>query len=114
VRLPRLIGTARVMDMLLTGRVHDAEAGQAFGISQYLVDDGTGRAKALELARRIAANAPMSNFAILQALPRIADAPATIGYLTEALVAAAAATDDEAKRRVQAFLEKRAPKVARS
>jgi enoyl-CoA hydratase/carnithine racemase len=113
VRLPRLIGTARVMDMLLTGRVHDAEAGHAFGISQYLVDDGAGRATALELAHRIAANAPMSNFAIVQALPRIADAPASIGYLTEALVAAAAATDGEAKRRVQAFLDKRAPKVSR-
>jgi len=114
VRLPRLIGTARVMDMLLTGRVHDAEAGEAFGISQYLVDDGAGRAKALELAHRIAANAPISNFAILQALPRIADAPASIGYLTEALVAAAAATDEEAKRRVHAFLEKRAAKVSRT
>ena len=114
VRLPRLIGTARVMDMLLTGRVHDAEAGAAFGISQYLVENGTGRAKALELAHQIASNAPLSNFAILQALPRIADAPASIGYLTEALVAAAAATDDEAKRRVQAFLQKRAAKVSRT
>ena len=113
VRLPRLIGTARVMDMLLTGRVHDAEAGHAFGISQYLVDDGAGRAKALELAHRVAANAPISNFAIVQALPRIADAPTSIGYLTEALAAAAAATDGEAKRRVQAFLDKRAPIVSR-
>jgi len=114
VRLPRLIGTARVMDMLLTGRVHDAAAGHALGISQYLVDDGTGRAKALELAHRIASNAPLSNFAIVQALPRIADAPTSIGYLTEALVAAAAATGDEAKSRVQAFLDKRAAKVTRA
>jgi enoyl-CoA hydratase/carnithine racemase len=114
VRLPRLIGTARVMDMLLTGRVYDADAGQAFGISQYLVDDGTGRAKALELAHRIAANAPISNFAIIQALQRIAGAPTSIGYFTEALVAAAASTDEEAKRRVQAFLDKRAAKVTRS
>jgi enoyl-CoA hydratase/carnithine racemase len=114
VRLPRLIGTARVMDMLLTGRVHDADAGHAFGISQYLVDDGTGRAKAIELARRIAANAPISNFAIVQGLQRIADAPRSIGYFTEALVAAAASTGEEAKVRVQAFLDKRAAKVTRT
>jgi enoyl-CoA hydratase/carnithine racemase len=114
VRLPKLIGTARVMDMLLTGRVHDAEAGHAFGISQYLVDDGAGRATAIDLARRIATNAPISNFAIVQALQRIADAPASIGYFTEALVAAAASTDEEAKLRVQAFLDKRAPKVTRT
>ncbi|HEX3548734.1 MAG TPA: crotonase/enoyl-CoA hydratase family protein [Candidatus Elarobacter sp.] len=113
VRLPRLIGTARVMDMLLTGRVYDAEEGHAIGISQYLVDAGAGRAKALELARRIAANAPFSNFAILQALPRIADAPPSIGYLTEALVAGAASSNEEAKRRVRAFLEKRAAKVTK-
>jgi enoyl-CoA hydratase/carnithine racemase len=114
VRLPRLIGTARVMDMMLTGRVHDAESGQAFGISQYLVEPGEGRAKAIELAHRIASNAPMSNFAVVQALPRIADAPTGIGYLTEAVVAAAASTDDEAKRRVQAFLDHRAAKVTRA
>jgi (methylthio)acryloyl-CoA hydratase len=114
VRLPRLIGTARVMDMLLTGRVYDAEAGQTLGISQYLVDDGGARAKALELAHTIAGNAPLSNFAIVQALPRIAESPPSIGYFTEALVAAAAATGDEAKVRVQAFLDKRAAKVAKS
>ncbi len=114
VRLPRLIGTARVMDMLLTGRVYDADAGQTLGISQYLVDDGDARAKALELARTIAGNAPLSNFAIVQALPRIAESPSSIGYFTEALVAAAAATGDEAKVRVQAFLDKRAAKVAKT
>ncbi len=114
VRLPRLIGTARVMDMLLTGRVYDAEAGHAIGISQYLVDDGAARTTAVELARRIASNAPLSNFAIVQALPRIADAAPAVGYFTEALMAGAAATDEEAKRRVQAFLEKRAAKVVRS
>ena len=114
VRLPRLIGTARVMDMLLTGRVYDAAEGHALGISQYLVDEGAGRAKAIELAHRIAGNAPLSNFAIVQALPRIADAPPSIGYFTEALIAGAASTDDEAKRRVAAFLEKRAAKVTKA
>src|SRR5262245_17072826 len=29
VRLPRLIGTARIMDMMLTARIYDAEEGQA-------------------------------------------------------------------------------------
>ncbi len=114
VRLPRLIGTARVMDMLLTGRVYDAAEGHALGISGYLVDDGAGRTKAVELAHRIAANAPFSNFAILQALPRIADASPAIGYFAEALVAGAAATDAEAKHRVQAFLDKRAAKVTKT
>src|SRR5436190_15715942 len=41
-RLPRLIGSARMTDMMLTGRVYDAEQGAQIGISHYLVDDGKG------------------------------------------------------------------------
>src|SRR3954451_12428791 len=50
VRVPRLIGTARMADMMLTGRVYDAEAGEALGISQYLVERGSGLSKAPDLA----------------------------------------------------------------
>lgn len=111
VRLPRLIGTARVMDMILTGRTYDASDGQRIGITQYLVGAGEARAKAVELARRIAANAPMSNFAIMHALPRIGEAPREIGYFTEAIVSAMASADPEAHARVNDFLQKRAAKV---
>jgi (methylthio)acryloyl-CoA hydratase len=111
VRLPRLIGTSRMMDMMLTGRTYDAEEGQAIGISHYLVADGAGLAKGVELARRIAGNAPMTNFAVTQVLPRIAESDPASGYLTEALIAAIAQGDDEAKERLKAFLEKRAPKA---
>src|SRR5262249_51835173 len=52
VRLPRLIGVARMMDMMLTGRTHDAQAGQAMGISHYLVGAGEGLEMALTLARK--------------------------------------------------------------
>ena len=113
VRLPRLIGTARVTDMMLTGRIYDAEEGQAIGISHYLVARGAGLAKGIELARRIAGNAPMTNFAVTQVLPRIAESDPASGYVTEALIAAIAQGDDEAKARLKAFLEKRAPKVVR-
>jgi len=56
--------------MMLTGRVYDAEEGQAVGLSHYLVPPGDGLERALELARRVAANAPITNFAVLQAPPR--------------------------------------------
>jgi enoyl-CoA hydratase/carnithine racemase len=111
VRLPRLIGTSRMMDMMLTGRSYDAEEGHAIGISHYLVAPGEGLAKGIELARRIAGNAPMTNFAVTQVLPRIAESDPATGYVTEALISAVAQADDEAKTRLKAFLEKRAPKV---
>ena len=111
VRVPRLIGAARMTDMMLTGRVFDADEGQGFGISNYRVADGQGLAKALALAEKIAGNAPLSNFAITQALPRIADMPAPQGLFVESLMAAIAESDEAAKERVRAFLEKRAGKV---
>jgi (methylthio)acryloyl-CoA hydratase len=111
VRLTRLIGTSRMMDMMLTGRTYNAEEGQAIGFSHYLVAPGAGLAKGIELAERIAGNAPMTNFAVTHVLPRIAESDPVAGYLTESLIAAIAQGDDEAKSRLKAFLEKRAPKT---
>ena len=79
--------------------------------SHYLVAPGAGLAKGIELAERIAGNAPMTNFAVMHVLPRIAEADPATGYLTEALISAIAQGDDEAKARLKAFLEKRAPKT---
>src|SRR6476620_2698070 len=50
VRLPRLIGVQRMADMMLTGRVLDASEGLDLGISQYLVGDGEGFDRAVQLA----------------------------------------------------------------
>ena len=97
VRLPRLIGTSRMMDMMLTGRTYGAEEGQALGLSHYLVAPGDGLAKGIELAKRIAGNAPMTNFAVMHVLPRIAEQDRASGYLMESLIAAIAQGDDEAQ-----------------
>jgi len=113
-RIPRLIGTARMTDMMLTGRVYDAREGHAIGISHYLVEPGEGLAKALALAERIAANAPLSNFAVMHALPRIADMAQDEGLFVESLMAAIASGDEAAKMRVRAFLEGRAAKVKKT
>src|SRR5713101_1646595 len=113
VRLPRLIGTARVIDMMLTGRTYGADEGVVLGFSQYAVDAGAGLAKAVELAERIAGNAPMTNFAVMHVLPHNAEQDRASGLLMEALMAAIAQGDPEAKRRLRDFLEKRAPKTVR-
>jgi len=113
-RIPRLIGTARMTDMMLTGRVYDAQEGHAVGISHYLVQPGEGLAKAFALAERIAANAPLSNFAVMHALPRIADMAQDEGLFVESLMAAIASGDEAAKLRVRAFLEGRAAKVTKT
>jgi enoyl-CoA hydratase/carnithine racemase len=111
VRLPRLIGLARMTDMMLTGRAYNAEDGQIIGLSHYLVEAGQGLATGMDLARRIAGNAPLTNFAVMHVLPRIAEGAPASGYLTESLMAAIAQDDQEAKVRLKAFLEKQAPKA---
>lgn len=113
-RVPRLVGAARMADMMLTGRVYDAEEGMRVGFSQYVVDAGKGLEKALALAEKIAANAPLSNFAVVQALPRIADMSREDGLFTESLMAAIAQGDDAAKVRMQAFLDGKAGKVGKA
>jgi enoyl-CoA hydratase/carnithine racemase len=111
VRIPRLIGVARMTDMMLTGRVFDATEGHAAGISNYLVGVGEGLPTALALAEKIAGNAPLSNFAVTQALPRIAEMAPQEGLFVEALMTAVAQDAPEAKTRLRDFLEKRGRKV---
>ncbi len=113
-RVPRLIGVARMSDMMLTGRVLDADEGQRLGLSTYLVGPGAGIAQAMELAKKVAANAPLSNFAVMHALPRIADLSQSDGLFMESLMAAIAQGDDAAKSRMRAFLDGKAGKVAKS
>ena len=55
VRLPRLIGASRAMDMVLTGRPVDAREALAMGLVNRVVPDGSSRAAAEELARELAA-----------------------------------------------------------
>jgi (methylthio)acryloyl-CoA hydratase len=114
VRIPRLIGASRMTDMMLTGRVYNAQDGEKVGFAQYLVPQGESFAKAMELAERVAENAPLTNYALIHALPRIAEQPADQGFLTEALMSAIAQSAPEAKERVRAFLEGRAGKVQKA
>lgn len=112
VRISRLISSARMADMMLTGRVLSAEEAERAGFVQYLVGPGEALAKAKALAARIADNAPMSNFAITQALPRMQDLSHDDGLFFESLMAALTQTAPEANERLRAFLEKRAERLA--
>ena len=113
-RIPRLIGVARMTDLMLTGRVFDAEEAQQMGLVSYRAKDGEGLARGIALAQRIATNAPMSNFAVMHALPRIADQSQSEGLFTESLMAAVAESTPDAQVRLRAFLEGRAGKVVKS
>jgi len=113
VRSARLMGASRMADMMLTGRVISSEQAERWGIVQYITEDGQAKLKAIELASATLRNAKLSNFAIIQALPRIQDMSKEDGLFVEAMVSSFTSTSTEAQERLQEFLSKRAKPIGR-
>lgn len=113
VRVARLMGVARMSDMMLTGRVVTAAEAEAWNLVQYVTGDGDAVEKAVELATAAASNAELSNYAIINALPRIQDMSADDGLFMESFISSFTAMTPEAESRLRAFLEKRTGKVQR-
>lgn len=110
VRVGRIIGADRMLEMMLTGRKYDAQEGLRLGLTHYAVGDGEALPLARDLAARIAANAPMSNYFMVNAITRINDMSRSDGLFTESLAAALVQTTPDAEEGLKAFLEKREPK----
>lgn len=107
VRVAKIVGPDRMTEMMLTGRSYDAEEGLRLGLSHYVVPQGEGLPEALRLARRIAGNAPLSNWASITAVANIGDMSMANGLYTESLAAAIAQSSDEANRRMREFLDRK-------
>lgn len=105
VRISRLIGVARMQDMMLTGRKYQAEEAMSCNIVQYLVPGGSAIKRSLELAAEVTKNSATSNMAILKSLPRIAEMSAEEGLFWEEVVARST-FGPEAMSRIRSFLEK--------
>lgn len=114
VRVGRILGADRMIEMMLTGRRYSAEEGLALGLAHYAVGEGEALEQALDLAAKIATNAPLSNYIMIQALSRIEDMSKADGLFTESLCAALTQTSPDAVEGLAAFLEKRAPKFGGS
>ncbi|MEO5773719.1 MAG: crotonase/enoyl-CoA hydratase family protein [Sphingomicrobium sp.] len=110
VRIQRLIGYARMADMMLTGRALSAQEGERANLCQYVVPAGQSIEKAKELARVIAENSPQTNWAICAALPRINDMGHGDGLFFESLIGGAS-RGGEGVDRMKAFVERGENKV---
>ncbi len=109
VRVGRILGADRMVEMMLTGRNYGAEEGLALGLNHYSVGEGESLSKAKELAEKIADNAPLSNYFMINAISRIESMSRSDGLFTESLCASMSMTTPDAKEGLEAFLEKRAP-----
>ena len=107
VYVARLIGASRMTDMILTGRVIDAAAAERTGLVQYVAPQGEADSKADDLARKVAAMAPLTVLGVLHALPRIQDMSEADGLFVESLMCAFSQSGSEAATRLAEFAEKR-------
>ncbi len=107
VRIRKIIGVSRMMEMLLTARKYDAEGGERMGMAHYVVPEGTAFEKAMELADNIAGNARIPNYLIIQALAHIDNMSAEDGLFTEAVAQAISLTSSDAKAGMEAFLNRK-------
>lgn len=107
VRIAEVIGAHLLVEMMLTGRRLSAEEGHQFGLSHYLVGPGEAMDRALAIADNVAANAPVSNYLMLHALPMIAQMPPEAGLFMESVAQALTLTTGDAQAGMEAFLQKK-------
>ena len=110
VRIQRLMGFARMADLMLTGRVLTAQEGERFGVCQYVTPKGESLERAKSLARRIAKNAPLTNWAVSSCLNRVNDMSHNDGLFMETLISQAVSSQ-RSYDGLKAFVEHRADKL---
>ena len=109
IRVADLVGKARMIDMMLTGRVYQGEEAIAVGLAQYLVEDS--EARAYEIARAAASNPPLSNFAICSAVSHMQNMSALDAAYAESVVAGIVNTQPASRDRLAAFADKSGARV---
>ena len=109
IRVAGLIGKARMIDMMLSGRLYRGDEAISVGLAQYLVEDSA--AKAYEIARAAAQNPPLSNFAICSAISHMQNMSALDASYAEAVVAGVVNTQEAARDRLASFAKGTAQKI---
>ncbi|MDH2406805.1 crotonase/enoyl-CoA hydratase family protein [Bradyrhizobium sp. SSUT18] len=107
VRIPRIIGTGRVVEMMLTGRRFDADEGIRLGLGHRTAPAGRGLDCALELAKAVAANLPTSNYAIINGIARISEMSAAEGLFAETMTALMTGSALKSRDRIREFLDRK-------
>ncbi|MBN2907381.1 MAG: crotonase/enoyl-CoA hydratase family protein [Rhodobacteraceae bacterium] len=110
IRVSDLVGKARMIDMILTGRVYQGDEAISVGLAQYLVE-GSSFDVALDLARKAAANLPLTNFAICSAISHMQNMSALDAAYAESAVAGIVNTQPEARARLEAFANRTAARI---
>jgi enoyl-CoA hydratase len=109
VRLPRQIPYTLAAELLLTGRTMEADEAQRAGLIGRVVANGTALAAAREIAREIAANAPLAVQAVLRSLREAEALPEDEALRRELAIGVPVFATEDAREGARAFAEKRRP-----
>ncbi len=107
LRLPRLIPQRIAMEMALTGDIVTADRMERYGLVNALVEPGQALIAAIELARRIIANAPMSVAASKRVIVEQRDWPIAEMFAKQNELTAPVIASEDAREGAAAFAEKR-------
>jgi enoyl-CoA hydratase len=108
-RLPRVVGEARALEMIMTARTVDAEEAQRIGLVNRLID-GDALAAGIAFAREFSAHSrPVLGFA-RDAVKRAGEMPLHEGLKIETDLGTLAFQTRDAAEGMAAFMEKRKPK----
>jgi enoyl-CoA hydratase len=109
-RLPRAVGKAKAMDMILTGRMMDATEAERVGLVSRVVAADKLLDEALAAAAQIAEFSLPSAMMAKEAINRAYEAPLSEGILFERRLFHALFGTEDQKEGMAAFVEKRKPK----
>lgn len=108
-RLPRAVGKAKAMDLILTGRMMDAAEAERAGLVARIVPAGDLMEEALAVARKIASFSRPIVMMAKEAVNRAFEAPLSEGLLFERRTFHAMFATEDQKEGMAAFVEKRTP-----
>jgi enoyl-CoA hydratase len=108
-RLPRLIGKAKALELMLTGDQIDAEEALRLGLVNKVLPQQEMLREATVLARRLASGAPLAIRAILKLVNKGLEVPLEEGIKFEQVEKALVMFSEDAEEGARAFLEKRQP-----
>ncbi len=111
-RLPRVVGRARALDIMLTGRQVDSREAYAIGLVDRVAQSGSAERTALVLARELCALSLPAQQAVIRAVDAAYDLPLGEGLEYEGALIQELFETGEAKEGIAAFLEKRPPHFA--
>jgi len=109
-RLTRAIGKARAMDLVLTGRTIPAVEAERMGLVSRVVAPNATLDEALDLARKVASQAPVAVLAAKEAIRQAEELPLAAGLQHERRAFFLLFASDDQEEGMAAFVEKRPPR----